>query len=72
MQLAQNSTYSKKFKFLAQSWFSGLTRISFAPVTRSSVNVESHYANTNDLLNVTFRWRKPFVNRYQGSKDIGR
>ena len=31
--------------------------------TRSYLNAESYYANTNDLLNVAFKCRKPFVNR---------
>ena len=67
MQFAQNSRYSEKFKSLwVQSWFSGLTWVCFASVTRSSVSAESHYPNANDLLNVAFRWRRPFVNRWHG------
>ena len=36
------------------------------------MNADSHCANANDLLNVAFRWWKPFFNRLLGSKDIRR
>ena len=57
----------KSSGFWIQSWFSGLTWVNMGlfrtPVTRSYLNAESCYANTNDLLNVAFRCRKPLVNR---------
>ena len=43
--------------------FRGLHGSLSAPVTRSSVNADSHYAYANDIFNVAFRWRKPFSNR---------
>ena len=53
----------KSSGFWVQSWFSRLTWVSFRTVKRSYLNAESYDANTNDLLNVAFRCRKPFVNR---------
>ena len=68
--------YSEKLKLLRiQSWFSGYHGSLSAPVTRSSVNAESHCANTNDLLKVALRWRKTFaisnlVKKYKTLKSV--
>ena len=72
MQIVEISVV-KSSGFWVQSWFSGLTWESLsAPVTRCRaepnqtkpyLNAEIYYANTNDLLIVAFRCRKPFVNR---------
>ena len=62
VQFAQNFTV-KSSSFLDSVVFGGLHGSLSAPVTRSSVNADSHYANVNDLLNAAFRWRKPFSNR---------
>ena len=72
MQIVEISVV-KSSGFWVQSWFSRANMRSLsAPVTRSYLNAEIYYANTNDLLIVAFRCRKPFVNRYFGSKDIRR
>ena len=75
MQAAQN--YSRAMK---NSSFLGF-RVSFsskhgsisAPVTRSSVYAESHYANSNDLLNCGFHMAKticPSVAWFKGHKAL--
>ena len=57
MQLAQ-ILISEKFKFRLRVSFRGYHGSLFALVTCSSVKIQGHYDNVND---VDFRWSKPFV-----------
>ena len=70
-QIAWRACYA----LLAISEFKVLAKMQSGAMSLSSsradhVHAESHYVNTNKVLNGAIRWRRPHVNRMRGSEDI--
>ena len=71
----RSAAWSACFDLLAISKFKVLAKMQSGAMSLSSsradhVHAESHYVNTNKVLNGAIRWRRPHVNRMRGSEDI--